>query len=92
MTVAEYFPAAVAAALGPGVVVRAVRFESAREAAGPSVLWRFAGVDRPATIDFGGGPVTVGQRQLFFPPATIGIAGFRGPERRVEDLEFSCCC
>ena len=33
-----------------------------------------------------------GQRQLFFPPATIGIAGFRCPERRVEDLEFSCCC
>ena len=32
------------------------------------------------------------QLQLFFPPATIGIAGFRCPERRVEDLEFSCCC
>ncbi len=33
-----------------------------------------------------------GQRQLFFPSATIGIAGFSGPESRVEDREFSCCC
>ena len=37
-------------------------------------------------------PSVFGQRQLFFPPATIGIAVFGGAERRVEDLEFSCCC
>ena len=32
-----------------------------------------------------------GRRQLFFPSTTIGIAVFGRPERRVEDLEFSCC-
>ena len=33
-----------------------------------------------------------GQRQLFLPAATIGIAGLRVLVSRVEDLEFSSCC
>ena len=42
MTVAEYLPAALAAATGD-VPVRAVRFENERESSGPSVMYRKIG-------------------------------------------------
>lgn len=39
----EYVPAAIAAAVGEGIPVRAVRFDSAAEARGPSVRYRETG-------------------------------------------------
>ena len=51
MTPSEYLPLAIAAALGAGVPVRAVRFQNAVEASGPSVLWRNSETTYTSTLD-----------------------------------------
>ena len=49
-------------------------------------------VEVAAVPAFAGLAGRCGQRQLFLPAATIGIAGLQGLVSRVEDLEFSYCC
>lgn len=51
--------AAIRAAVPAGVVVRSVRFRTAAEASGPSVLWRVLGRAEMSTLDAASGPPTV---------------------------------
>ncbi len=54
---AEYLPAAIKAAV-PGLAVAPVRFQTAKDAAGPSVLWRQTGREDSGLLDGGRGNPT----------------------------------
>ena len=58
MTPSEYLPLAIAAAVG-ALPIRAVRFQNAVEASGPSVLWRVADTRHGPTMDVAGAGTSV---------------------------------